>query len=578
MAYKGMSIRKAIRLINSDRMFLPAIQRKYVWDENRIIKLFDSIMLDYPIGTFLFWEVNKNMANNMNYSFYKFINNYHERDNFVNPIVATPIEMEFDTFFSVLDGQQRLTSLYIALQGSLSLKKYKAWAINDDAYIKKELYFNIEKEPINNNEEECEDDENANSLTYEFKFLTEDETNKENKWFKVKDILKYDNFEDLIVFLQKGNYPVTAFKNLSKLYNVLTRDDNSSPINYFEIPTECTMNDVLKVFVRVNSGGIILSKTDLLFSTIVSYWDKGREKVEELIKEINNQGQKFKFTNDFIMRTCLCVMDFPIALKPETFTKANVEQIKSNWLNIAKSIRDTVKVIVDFGFCHENLISYNAVIPIIYYIYKNGKLDDETKAELKKYLIISETKQIFGVASNQAISSVRNEISKALLNKEKFNMKILANLSLVGDRNFLINEEYLEGLFKYDKGAYTFMILTLLYPNIIVNGTYKFHQDHMHPFAGFKDSKLKAMNIDDNTIFRWKKDRNKLANLQLLQSDENESKNRSPLIEWLQTHQNEVKYLPENISYELKNFDEFFKERKKLLKDKLKEIFGITKN
>ena len=70
MAYKGMSIRKVIRLINSDRMFLPAIQRKYVWDENRIIKLFDSIMLGYPIGTFLFWEVNKNTANNMNYSFY----------------------------------------------------------------------------------------------------------------------------------------------------------------------------------------------------------------------------------------------------------------------------------------------------------------------------------------------------------------------------------------------------------------------------------------------------------------------------------------------------------------------------
>ena len=100
----------------------------------------------------------------------------------------------------------------------------------------------------------------------------------------------------------------------------------------------------------------------------------------------------------------------------------------------------------------------------------------------------------------------------------------------------------------------------------------------MHPFTGFADNKLKAINIDEDTIRRWKKDRNKLANLQLLQSDENESKNRSPLIDWLQTHQSEVKYLPENISYELKNFDEFYKERKKLLKNKLKEIFGISKN
>ena len=578
MAYKGMSIRKVIRLINSDRMFLPAIQRKYVWDENRIIKLFDSIMLGYPIGTFLFWEVNKNTANNMNYSFYKFINNYHERDNFVNPLVAMPIEMEHDTFFSVLDGQQRLTSLYIALQGSLSLKKYKAWATNDDAYIKKELYFNIEKEPIYNDEEEIEEDENANSLTYEFKFLTEDEALKDKRWFKVKNILKYETWPDLKIFLKNGNYPIVAYSNLSKLFDVLKKDDNSSPINYFDIPTEYSMNDVLKLFVRVNSGGIILSKTDLLFSTIVSYWDKGREKVEELIKEINNQGQKFKFSNDFIMRACLCALDFPISLKPETFAKANVEKIKTNWTNISKSIKDTVKLIVDFGFCHENLVSYNAVIPIIYYLYKNGKIDDDTKEELKKYLIIAETKQIFGVASNQAISSVRNEMNKAIQKKEKFKMEILSEVSLVGDRNFLINDEYLETLFKYDKGPYTFMILTLLYPNIIVNGTYKFHQDHMHPFTGFADNKLKAINIDEDTIRRWKKDRNKLANLQLLQSDENESKNRSPLIDWLQTHQSEVKYLPENISYELKNFDEFYKERKKLLKNKLKEIFGISKN
>ena len=278
------------------------------------------------------------------------------------------------------------------------------------------------------------------------------------------------------------------------------------------------------------------------------------------------------------MRACLCVLDFPISLKPETFTKANVEKIKTNWTNISKSIKDTVKLIVDFGFCHENLVSYNAVIPIIYYLYKNGKIDDDTKEELKKYLIIAETKQIFGVASNQAISSVRNEMNKAIQKKEKFKMEILSEVSLVGDRNFLINDDYLETLFKYDKGPYTFMILTLLYPNIIVNGTYKFHQDHMHPFTGFADNKLKAINIDEDTIRRWKKDRNKLANLQLLQSDENESKNRSPLIDWLQTHQSEVKYLPENISYELKNFDEFYKERKNLLKNKLKEIFGIFKN
>lgn len=575
MAYEGKSINEIIQLIGDNRMFLPSIQRKYVWSENQITKLFDSIMLGYPIGTFLFWEVNTKDANEMNYSFYKFINEYHERDNYNNQLLPSPININADSFFSVLDGQQRLTSMFIALQGSLSLKKYKAWASKDEAYIKKELYLNIEKDKQENEEDE---DENTSSLSYDFKFLSNAEAKECTDYFKVKNILPYKETETFISFLRKYPFSEIAQKNLTRLWTVLNAKDNKSPINYFKVPNGTDMNTVLKIFVRVNSGGTILSKTDLLFSTIVSYWDDGRTKIEDLITNINKIGEKFKFTNDFIMRTCLCLLDFPVNLKPETFTKNNVMKIKENWDKIEKSIDDAIHMISKFGFCDDNLVSYNAIIPIVFYYYKDGKINELVNKELRKYLIIAETKQLFGTASNQVITVTRKALNDHNLTKEEFSLSWFYDLSLTGDANFHINDYYLESLFRFDKGSYTFMILSLLYPNIKVNGTFAFHQDHMHPETSFKYSNLKSLGLDNKTIDEWRKNYNKLANLQLLQSDENESKNRDPLNKWLLSHKDEVKYLPPDISYELKNFAQFYSKRKEILKNALKKLLGIYEN
>ena len=78
MAYSSLSIQQLITDITDNKYFLPAIQRKFVWGEEKICKLFNSIMRDYPIGTFLFWELSAEKANE--YTFYEFLKNYHERD------------------------------------------------------------------------------------------------------------------------------------------------------------------------------------------------------------------------------------------------------------------------------------------------------------------------------------------------------------------------------------------------------------------------------------------------------------------------------------------------------------------
>lgn len=580
MAYEKKSIRTIIDDINCRSLYLPAIQRKYVWGDNQITRLMDSIMLGYPIGTFMFWKVKKDIINDKEYSMYEFIKDYHERDLYKNPAAPQPFPKGSgdETLWAVLDGQQRLTSLYIALQGSMSRKlPNKRWK-NDDAFPKKELYFNLHSGP--NADLHSGPDADLHSrpdadedISYEFRFMTSDDASKnkgDSLWYLVKDIFKYSQ-KDLNT---KWDSDKLAKDNISLLY---TRLVVNKIINYFEVKSD-SIDSVLDIFVRVNSGGTVLSKSDLLFSTIVSHWDKARDEIDKLLSEINKMGEGFKFSNDFIMRTCLYVLDMPVTLKVETFKKDSVIMIKDNWDSIKKAIKQTVSVLNDFGFNSENILSYVAVSPIVYYLYQGGKLDANSKSELRKYIVIAQVKQIFGTASNSALTSIRKSLKAAP--SDSFSMANLKDTGFTGDRNLRYTADEIDAMFDtYEIGAYTFMILSLLYPNLKYSQK-GFHQDHMHPYSSFEEDKIKKLVMangnppDDSTKEEWKRRRNTLANLQLLEGRENESKNATALVDWLQVKENRenVKYLPVGISYELSNFDEFMEQRQKLMSDALKRI------
>ena len=551
-------------------MYLPAIQRKYVWDDDQITRLMDSIMRAYPIGTFLLWKVRKSIINNKEYSMYEFIKDFHERDMYKNPAAPQPFPFgnEEDTIWAVLDGQQRLTSLYIALQGSMSRKMPKKRWANDDAFPKNDLYFNLHSSG------DIEDD-----IYYEFKFLTskDAQSNKnEELWYSVKDILKYSQDELVTeIIIPKGwSDDKTAMKNISLLHTRLTGDEI---INYFEVEAD-SIDNVLDIFVRVNSGGTILSKSDLLFSTIVSHWDKARDEIDKLLVAINKIGEGYRFTNDFIMRTCLYLLEMSVTLKVETFKKDSVTKIEDKWGSIRKAIVDTVELLNEFGFNYENLISYVAVTPVVYYRYHGGNFDPDSKSELRKYIVIAQVRQIFGAASNSALSYIRTALAASP--RDKFKMNYLTNIRFAGDRNLKYTKDEVDSLFDtYEIGSYTFMILSLLYPNLKYSQK-GFHQDHMHPYSGFENEKLDSLVLEDGAFLNesqkedWRRRRNTLANLQLLEGRENESKNATPLSEWLKKTSNieNAKFLPQNISFKLSNFETFMEKRQELMSEELKRI------
>ena len=570
MAYEKKNIRAVIEEINSRKIYLPAIQRKYVWDDDQITRLMDSIMLGYPIGTFLFWKVRKSIINKKEYSMYEFIKDFHERDVYKNPSAPQPFPIGSDeeTIWAVLDGQQRLTSLYIALQGSMSRKlPNKRWK-NDDAFPIKELYLDLHSQRT--------DEED---ISYEFKFLTQEEAKKQKDdklWYLVKDILKYsqDELETDLIIPNGWASDKVAMKNISLLHTRLVGDEI---INYFEVQTD-SIDSVLDIFVRVNSGGTVLSKSDLLFSTIVSHWDKARDEIDKLLAEINKIGEGYKFSNDFIMRTCLYVLDMSVTLKVETFKKESVLKIKNNWENIRKTIKDTVDLLNEFGFNSENIISYVAVSPMVYYRFKGGNFDAESKSELRKYIVISQVRQVFGAATNSALTSIREALKAAPT--DSFKMGNLLKVRFTGERTLRYTSEEIDAMFDtYEIGAYTFMLLSLLYPNLKYSQK-GFHQDHMHPYAGFEESKIANLKLPDGSIIddvrkdEWRRRRNTLANLQLLEGRENERKNATPLVDWIEVTANRenAKYMPSDSSFELSHFEDFMDKRQKLMSDALKAI------
>ena len=101
-----------------------------------------------------------------------------------------------------------------------------------------------------------------------------------------------------------------------------------------------------------------------------------------------------------------------------------------------------------------------------------------------------------------------------------------------------------------------------------------FHQDHCHPYAGFSNTALREIGLDDETIKRWQYIRNLLPNLQFLEGRENESKNCTPLKTWIDEGKS-IAYMPADVSLGLADFETFFSERRKLIKAELMRIFKV---
>lgn len=592
LKYGSSTIYDLVNKMQRGALALPSLQRDFVWDEARIVTLFDSLMRDYPIGTLLFWPVEKN--NIKNYGFYKFEDNYSAYLVAVGKVQKRQangrglINDEYIT--GVLDGQQRLTSLFIGLCGSLEVKTKKGGSNQkQENYSRKQLYIDLDY----SGDKGTETDED---FAYRFCFLTDDDAldcqKHEACWFKVNDILdgacwdpkNYQN-NRLIVneYVHNAQNKIQARDNLYKLWKLCYKTE----LSYYVINSD-NISDVLNIFERANRGGKILTKTHLLFTIIAKDWKDAKSKFDGLCGSVNSNG--FNIDNDFLLKVCLFLTNDSVRLNTSSFKKKQVETIKNNWESIQVAVKKTFETIKAFGYSERAILSYNAVIPIIFYYYKRkGKVSKKSYPEIRKYIITAQTRGIFKSSTYSVLDRMNKHLREKEIWKKSFVYKSFSDFELGNGRKpFAMDLDFIEDLLDCEKGKKSFFLLTSLYNAI--NSADDWQMDHMHPYSAFDKPKL-LTGVSKKDIEKWKDKRNRLPNLQLLKGQThpaiggtNQQKSALPLIYWLKNHNSADQYdqflpldssgkLKEDSYYALTNFDVFYNDRRELLKTRLKKIF-----
>lgn len=566
-----ITISAAIRNIENNQYLLPAIQREFEWNNEKIEWLFDSIMRNYPISSFLFWRVEGDTK--ANYKFYQFLKNFKQRYKTHNDEFSTSGHNDFT---AVLDGQQRLTSLYIGLRGSYAYRTPRLHEEDTErVYPTRYLYLNIEK-PLENEED---------GRVFEFKFLTrhEFESNHLN-WFKVSEILALSDYYDFNKYLDNHNLKVSEFahRSLATLHTVI----HSKPIINFFLETEQSIDKALNIFIRINSGGEPLNFSDLIMSIAVANWDKkdARKEIHTLVDNVRDKG--FSISKDFILKAFLYLHSKDIKFKVTNFSKNNAIEFEKEWDRIRDAVLSVFDLVKSFGFSDSTLTSKNALIPIVYYIYHSEIYKNfDTKIEhvddrlaIKKWLHVVLIKRIFGGTSDSVLSQIRkaftSDVSKAPI---EFSPSIfpVENINVNIKRDIGISDEFIADILLIQKDdMYAFSILALLYPNLDYKNN-NFHKDHMHPENKFKD-----LSNTDKIKYGWAT-YNSILNLQMLDANENMSKQDIDLLPWVDSKIESQdrsafleKHLIPDVSLKIDDFGLFIEKRRKDLTTRLKTILS----
>lgn len=574
-----ITITEAIYNIDNKKYLLPAIQREFIWNTFQISRLFDSLLKDFPIGSFLFWKVEKQKIKA--YQFYEFLRNYHEKYNKHNPKADI---RGIEEITAILDGQQRLTSLYVGLKGTYAYKLPRKFWDNDTAFPERKLYLNLLKKS------------DHIELEYDFKFLTEEEAKKRDEnsyWFRVGDILDLQKEVDVNRYLIKNQImkldeEKAEFANevLFKLHSVIHRD---RIINFY-LEQDDKLDKVLNIFIRVNSAGTPLSYSDLLLSIATAQWqDKdAREEITKFVDEINNMGSGFNFNKDFVLKACLVLNDVrDIAFKVDNFNKKNMLKIEENWDKVTDSIRTAVKLISSFGYSRNTLTANNVVIPIAYYIIKRELSESiihsmktiNERRKMQKWIIISLLKKAFGGHADNVLRAIRRAINNR---GQSFPTEEIAKKFRGTPKAIEFNEEEIDNLFYYRYGqSYTFSTLALLYPTLDFKNV--FHLDHIYPKSHFKRNKLMKKGIGEDRIEFYMNNFDYIVNLQLLEGIPNIEKSDMDFKKWLykifpdkkdRKYYMKRNYIPENIDLSSNNFENFIKERKELMKAEFMSVLS----
>ena len=285
-----------------------------------------------------------------------------------------------------------------------------------------------------------------------------------------------------------------------------------------------------------------MSYSDLLLSFATAQWDKldARKVIYDFVDEINEMGDGFNITKDFVLKSCLVLCDFDdISFKVDNFNRTNMLKIQDEWENITKAIRSAVALVASFGFNRENITSNNLFIPIAYYLKQIGLPDNfdsssstlTERIEIKKWFICSLLKRVFSFMPDGALKPIREIIRSHSMDRH-FPLNEIKERFKGTNRSLIFIDDDISNLLwaKYGQGI-TVVIMSVLYPWADMKN--HFHIDHMYPKSKFTRKQLKKHGLTDEEIEFALKNYNYLGNLQLLEAIPNIEKSNCDFDTWL---------------------------------------------
>jgi uncharacterized protein with ParB-like and HNH nuclease domain len=556
----SITVYEALEYIENGKYVMPAFQRQYVWSMEQIEKLWDSILLDYPIATFLFWHVDEE-----NVSWDTYFCNFLSEVTFDSRKQADSVNYELSninvkiTDTAVLDGQQRLTSLFLSLFGRAYIRqKYVRKKVTGGTVVKLLIELNKHKLTV--------DEEEYNSKKFDIKF-TEKVGKLSPTQFEINNILE-DKFQDKntrdhAIENTISNVPADskeyARNILNKLYRKIFVD---KLIRYTEIQ-DMKQDDALEMFVRFNSGGKALKKHEITMSILEAYWPNAKTEFGNLLN-----GSYTGFGSDFIVRSALMLYGDVVK---SNINKQIADDLKNNWQDFKKTLKNLEDVLKGMKIEVSRFSSsWNVLLPIIYFMYYNPKyvsnLDD-----IRAYLIRAVLFTYFQSGTTSKLQQMKSNIND---NDYEITIDMLEQMN-----DLRVTDGKIDDIINSEKGSRV-AGETLYFLGVDwINRNFKYEQDHLHPYDRFDSTKPISVSMDDWR--RWRGNRNRLPNLQLLEGRSNGSKNSMRLVDYY-NDMNDVQkaefrkeaLIPDDVSLELENFEEFYEKRKTLLMVKIRQLLG----
>lgn len=535
-----MQIYQILDKIDERQLFVPAFQREYVWKKTDVKNLVRSLLNDYPTGTMLTWETN-------NPPELKGKHKYSQSQGSVKII---------------LDGQQRITTLYMLVRGQLP-PYYTEEEIANKIW---DLYINV--------------------CTMELEYYKKNQMENNPRWVLVTDIFTnkvnaLNVIKDITATVELSNEDqFSIMQNMNVIVGILKRDFLEQTI-----PVKASLREAINIFYIVNSSGVNLTDAELALAQISAYWPDIREQIKGKLFKLAKQGWVFKL--DFFIY-CLLGVLYHLGSKMEKLHDiSNDDALRNAWKLLNDDTLDYVcNLMCEHAYIDhtKEINSVYALIPIIVFAFNKGK-NRMTELEIKKAVKWFYYAQV----RNRYISQLPQKLDKDLGIIKDSAMPFDALLKLIEEeRRLEIQPDEFIGVgiqhplwsmmkwyFK-SKGAKCLTTGVGIRKNM--GEKYTLEDDHIFPFSVLKEA---GYSLEQRHKYSLAQE---ITNRAVLTQTANRTKSASAAKDYLIDVQNrfskalKLQVIPEDPRlWELENYELFLQERRKQLAIQLNEyLINIT--